>query len=141
MQRAVAERVFHHPIDKVFARFAEHDRWGEWTGFGPVHLTREGTPERNGVGAVRAFARAPGLREEVTLFQPPNRMEYRIVRGGGPIADHHGVVTFEADGAITRVHWEVTFRSRIPGTGRLIERAISKLFATILQALGRDLER
>jgi hypothetical protein len=36
-----------------------------------------------------------GLQEEVLTFEPPHRMTYAIVRGGGPIADHRGDVAFE----------------------------------------------
>jgi hypothetical protein len=140
MHRAIAERAFHHPIDQVFARYTDHARWGEWSGFGRVRLVREGSPDRNGVGAVRAFAAAPGLHEEVTLFEPPCRMEYRIARGGFPVVNHRGVVSFEPDGAITRVRWEVTFDSRIPGTGGFMARALGRLFKKILERLDRSLD-
>ena len=140
MPRTSAERVFDHPVERVFARYCDHVGWSEWAGVGPVRLTREG--DSRGVGAVRAFDRAPGLLEEVTAIDGPNRMEYRIARGGFPVTDHHGTVTFTPEGTSrTRVHWEVTFRSHIPLTGAVIARTLGVLFAVVLRALARDLDR
>ncbi len=141
MHRALAERVFHHPIERVFARYSDHESWGQWAGLGDVRLAREGQPERNGVGAVRAFQRMPGLREEITAFESPRRMEYRIARGGFPVTDHRGAVELTSEGDRTRVRWEATFRSRIPLTGGLMARVVGLLFSRILLALERDLDR
>jgi len=106
-----------------------------------VWLAAEGTHERNGVGCVRAFSLAPGLREQVIRFEPPQRMEYRVIAGAFPLADHHGEVVFEPDGAGTRVIWRVTFRSRIPLTGGLIRRGLTILFNRVLANLATDLAR
>src|SRR5690349_4997767 len=113
----VVERFIDHPIEEVFRRYTDHEGWSRWAGFGKVRLVREGRPDRNGVGSVRAFQAAPGLREEVTLFEPPKRMEYRVVRGPVPMRDHLGEVTFEPEGQGTRVVWRVSFRVSVPGLG------------------------
>lgn len=141
MQHVEVSRSFPQPIEVVFRRYTDHTSWGEWTGLGPVWLASEGSGERDGVGCVRAFSRAPGLREQVIVFEPPRRMEYRVVAGAFPLADHHGVVEFEPDGAGTRVLWRVDFRSRIPLTGGLVRRGLTLLFDRILANLARDLER
>jgi uncharacterized protein YndB with AHSA1/START domain len=135
------QRSFHHPIEKVWARYTDHVGWSDWAGVGAVRLEREGTPERNGKGSVRAFAASPGLREEVTCFEPPQRMEYRITRGALPITDHHGEVLFSPEGQGTRVTWRVSFRSRVPGLGWVLERALTVLFRRMLAGLARDLDK
>jgi uncharacterized protein YndB with AHSA1/START domain len=134
------ERVFDHPIDEVFRRYTDHAGWSRWAGMGRVSLVREGSPDRNGVGAVRAFSTAPGLHEEVTRFEPPERMEYRIAKGGFPLGDHRGEVRFTPEGKGTRVNWQASFRSRIPGLGWALERGIELVFRKILAGLARDLD-
>jgi len=141
MNQVEVVRVFSHPLERVFRRYTDHVGWSEWSGFGRVSLVKEGSPERDGVGAVRAFASAPGLREEVTLFEPNARMEYRIVQGGFPLTDHHGEVVFTQQGAATRVTWRVSFASKIPGIGAVMEVALIALFRRVLTQLGKDLDR
>ncbi len=141
MRRAETERLFDHPVQEVFRRYTDHVGWSRWAGMGPVILVREGSPDRNGVGAVRAFRAAPGLHEEVTKFEPPHCLEYRIAQGGFPIADHRGEVHFDEQGTGTRVHWEATFRSRVPGLGWAMERGIEVVFERILAGLARELDK
>ena len=139
------QHVFPHPIDRVFRRYTDHEGWSDWAGTGRVRLVREGAPDRNGVGAVRAFAFPPNLREEVTVFEPPaagggsGRMEYRIIQGGGPLVDHLGEVTFTSQGESTLIVWQISFRSPIPGAGWPLEAALGALFRRMLGGLARDL--
>ncbi len=140
MQRIEIERVFEHPIEVVFRRYTDHEGWSSFAGFGRVRLVREGSPERDGVGAVRAFSAAPGLREEVTAFEAPERMEYRVVAGGFPLADHRAEVRFSPEGRGTRVTWRVSFRSRVPGLGWVLSRGIEAALRRVLAKLARDLD-
>jgi uncharacterized protein YndB with AHSA1/START domain len=141
------ERLFPHPVTRVFRRYTDHAGWSDWAGVGRVRLVREGSPDRNGVGSVRAFSAPPSLREEVTVFEPPPagrgsaRMEYRVIQGAFPLADHLGTVTFTPEGEGTRLRWEVSFRSRIPGLGGLIVRGLRVVFDRMLSGLARDLDR
>lgn len=136
----VVERVFDHARDRVFERYADHEGWSRWAGFGKVWLAREGTSDRNGVGSVRAFRITPGLREEVTRFEPPTRMEYRVVAGPVPITGHRGEVLFEPEGRGTRVRWRASFRPLLPGTGWALRRMVELTFRRMLSGLARDLE-
>ncbi len=140
MHQIEVERVFPHPVERVFARYTDHAGWSDWAGFGPVRLVQEGAPDRNGVGSVRAFAVAPGLREEVVVFDPPRRQEYRVTQGAFPLADHHGEVVFTPEGSATRVTWRVRFRSKVPGLGRPLARGIGAIFRRVLRRLARDLD-
>jgi len=141
VQRIEVERLIPHPIERVFRRYTDHAGWSEWAGLGIVRLVREGAPDRNGVGSVRAFALAPGLREEVIVFEPPRRQEYRVTRAAFPLTDHHGEVIFTPEGPGTLVTWRVTFRSKVPGLGWPVERGIAALFRWMLRRLARDLDR
>jgi hypothetical protein len=140
MRHVDVERFFAHPVERVFSRYTDHVGWSDWAGVGRVRLARTGSPDPNGVGAVRTFAHAPGLREEVTRFDPPNRMDYCVVEGPLPMADHHGEVRFAPDGAGTRLTWRVTFRSTLPGLGWAMECGLGLLFRRMLASLARDLD-
>src|SRR5437660_1071994 len=83
------------PRDVVFAVLTEH---AGYTAFTPLHWTleRPGTPDPNGVGAVRAIRparRAPfAIREQVTEYEAPSRFGYRVI-SGAPVRSHVGAVT------------------------------------------------
>ena len=135
------ERLIPHPVEKVFDRYADHAGWSDWAGFGKVYVEREGAPDRNGVGSVRAFALVPRLREEVVGYDRPRRVAYTLIRGGGPLTNHMGEVLFSPEGSATRVTWKVSFRSLIPGLGAPLAWALTRLFRKMLAALDRDLGR
>ncbi len=123
--------------------YTEHARWSEWAGLPGSRLVREGRPDRNGSGAVRAFT---GVREEVLDFEPPKRMTYRVIGGLFPVRDHLGEATFEPDAGGTRVVWRCRFEPRIPGTGGLLRRMVGATFRRALAGLearlaGSDLAR
>lgn len=141
MNEVVVSRVIARPIERVWARYTEHEGWSTWAGLGRVKLVRAGAPERDGVGAVRAFSRSPGLLEEVVAFEPPTLMQYRVTRGPLPLDRHLGEVTLDAVDGGTRVTWRASFRCRLPGLGWAMERGMAALFRRILAALDRELAR
>src|SRR5882672_283157 len=105
------------PPDQVFAIYTDHVGWERWAGVKEVVLRQQGDPPPNGLGAIRVIrARGMAIEEEVTVFEPPTRMAYRLV-AGAPVRDHEASVRFEPDGSGTRVTWSVRFRPVVPGTG------------------------
>lgn len=140
MQEVEVRHHFRAPIDRVWGRYTDHVSWSDWAGLGRVKLARAGVPAPNGVGCVREFAAGGmGLQEEVLSFEPPHRMTYRIARGGWPIADHAGEVTFAPRDGGTDVVWRCRFRSRVPGLGGLLRAGIARVFRGALRGLERDL--
>jgi uncharacterized protein YndB with AHSA1/START domain len=132
MRRVEVERTLAAPPEVVFDRFNDHAGWSDWAGAGKVSLVREGSPDRDGVGCVRAFESAMGLQEEVIEFDPPRRMAYRIARGGFPITRHRGEVRFEPHPDGTRLVWSVDFASRLPFSERAIARFLRMIFGRLL---------
>ena len=140
MQIEVSEHVPAPPA-AVFARYTDHERWPDWAGVKEVVLRQQGHPAPNGLGAIRVI-RASGLaiEEEITAFDPPKRMAYRLV-AGAPVRDHSGEVRFDAEGSGTRVTWTIRFRPLIPGTGWLLRRALERGLRGVLTALAEDAAR
>lgn len=127
------------PPAAVWEVFADHAGWKSWAGFYDSWLEREGAPDRNGAGCVRAFSGAPGLAvyEEVLEFEPPRRMTYRVVRGGLPIRDHLGEVILAPEAGGTRLVWRCRFESKLPGLGPLLRAIVSFVFRRALRGLAR----
>jgi uncharacterized protein YndB with AHSA1/START domain len=134
LQIELAQHVSAPPA-RVFALYTDHVGWEKWAGVKEVVLRQTGDPPPNGLGAIRVI-RASGMaiEEEVTAFEPPTRMAYRLV-AGAPVRDHEGVVRFEPDGVGTRVTWTVRFRPVVPGTGWLLRRILERSLRDVLAKL------
>jgi uncharacterized protein YndB with AHSA1/START domain len=140
MQIEVRQHVAAPPA-RVFALYTDHVGWEKWAGVKEVVLRQKGDPPPNGLGAIRVIrARGMAIEEEVTAFQPPARMAYRLV-AGAPVRDHEGVVTFEPDGGGTRVTWTVRFRPLVPGTGWLLRRVLEGGLRDVLDKLATHAAR
>ncbi len=107
--------------DVVWARLTAHESMAAWwPGLREVTLDPPGTPDRNGLGAVRVM-RSVGtpVREEVVSWDPPRTYSYRV-RNFAPLRDHLGRVTVRpADGGAA-IDWCIEFRPAVPGTGALL---------------------
>lgn len=140
MQHVEVRHHFRAPVERVWGRYTDHASWSTWAGLGRVRVAREGTPAPNGVGCVREFAAGgTGLQEEVLTFEPPHRMTYRVVRGGGLLTDHLGEVLVEPRDGGADVTWRCRFRPRVPGLGGLLRFGIARVFRRALRGLERDL--
>jgi uncharacterized protein YndB with AHSA1/START domain len=129
------------PPDKVFAIYTDHVGWQDWAGVKEVVLRQIGDPPPNGLGAIRVIrARGMAIEEEITAFEPPRRLGYRLV-AGAPVRDHAGEVRFEPDAAGTRVTWTVRFRPLVPGTGWLLRRVLERGLRDVLTALAENASR
>jgi hypothetical protein len=110
------------PRDVVWNVMTDHVRYARWGRSKVVTIERVGSPDPNGVGAIRAFHAGPTrVREEVVEFEPPSWMAYRLV-SGVPVRDYRSEMRLEADGDVTVLSWHSTFVDRIPLTGRLFTR-------------------
>lgn len=129
------KRWIEAPPDDVWAVLTTHTGWTYWAGVGVVTLDRPGRDSPNGVGAIRVV-RAPGLtlREQVTAFEPGERLAYRIL-SGAPTRNHAGEITLEERPHGTVVRWTVEFEPRVPGTGRVLAAGMRLTLSYILGRL------
>ena len=127
------EHTFAKPPERIFAHLAEHENLAELFGARITRL-KDGAQDRNGVGSVRKLKVGPGppFEETVTEFVPPERIVYRITKGG-PLKGHLGVMTFAptADGG-TRFEYDIRVASPIPGLAPLVRASLTR---SITQAL------
>ena len=125
------------PVADVWPLLGEAARWRDWSFLTATGLERAGSPEPDGVGAVRKFTRfGVGSREEVLEWEPPHHLAYRIL-SGFPVRDYRADVTLEAAGDGTRIEWAGSWSPKWPGTGRVLQAVL----VPMMQRFADDLAR
>jgi uncharacterized protein YndB with AHSA1/START domain len=137
VQRIIVDQDFKLPPERVFAYMGEHENLGPMFGAKITRL-RDGTDgTRNGVGSVRQLkvGPAPPFEETVTEVIPNELIRYRITKGS-PLRDHEGSMRFtpNPDGG-THLHYEISFRGRVPGLGALIAPGLRRNIAKGVQTV------
>ncbi|NMT64300.1 SRPBCC family protein [Marinobacter orientalis] len=125
--RIEIDETFDVPRNRVFALFADHERFGQLIG-APVKRIRDSDQaDPNGVGSIRKIGIGPvSLRETVITFEPGLLIEYTIT-SMSPIRNHLGRIRFEdvADGR-TRILYTICFDDIVPYTGKLMSSALDQ---------------
>ena len=137
-QRVHFEQFFAAPRERVFAWFADHEKFGRiWPGRTRRLHESADAREPNGLGSIREV-RTGGMafEETITAFDPPSHIEYRITRGG-PIKNHRGELRFTAVEGGTKLHYTIEFDPKVPLTGGLIA---SVLCTSFHRGIGRAVE-
>jgi uncharacterized protein YndB with AHSA1/START domain len=134
--QSTVTKTVNAPIERVWTVLADHEGMSSWAPGLRASLTTDGTPERNGVGAVRrldAPGPMPAIVEEITGFEPQRRLAYRAL-AGVPLKNYAGEVVLTAQGSGTRIDYTVSADQRLP----VVEQVLVRLIATgLLNALGR----
>jgi uncharacterized protein YndB with AHSA1/START domain len=135
------ERLIDADPDTVFGVLADHRALAEITPLRRVEMTATGSPDPNGVGAVRELHLAgPPVVEEVTRFEPPTRMTYTI-RGGLPVRDHLADVTLVPDGGRTHLTYRIEGSATLPGGDKPLELVLRGAVLAIVRGVQRRAER
>ncbi|UUS56471.1 MULTISPECIES: SRPBCC family protein [unclassified Acinetobacter] len=124
MKSIQVKKEFNAPVKQVFDLLSKHSTYN--VAFAPIQVVRvkdSADPERpDGVGSVRRMGFGPvkPLQEQITLFEPNQRIEYKIIKN--PLVKHHlGVIQFEAiDAARTLVTYTIELQARAPFVSQLI---------------------
>ena len=126
------------PARCVWKRLVDHEAMPDWFPAREVVRRRPGTDDPNGSGAIRVMRLfGLALEEQITAFEPERRLAYRVTEGA-PFTEHRAAVELEPDGDATRVRWSVCLRPRIPGTGWILKRMISRTLRNGLAGLDRS---
>ena len=121
--------------EQVWEVMVDHGRYAKWSFAKRVTIETEGDPAPNGLGAVRVFHAGPiSVREEVTEWEPHQRMSYRLL--SEQLAKNYASdMVLTSNGHTTTLAWSSSLQPRIPGTGGLVKRifhsAVQKFAAGI----------
>jgi len=132
MQTVIVTKTINAPIEVVFDAYTDHERLADLPMVRSARVVTPGTTERNGLGAVREVdGGLIWLREEITAFERPTLMEYRI-RKARPRAKHElGRVELTQVPNGTKITWTTVFDVDLPLVGSLPGPAFALLFRGI----------
>lgn len=135
-------RQLQAPIEGVFDLLADHAGYTRFPGVRSAKLTRVGAADPNGTGAVREIDLGSAwFEEEITDFERPHRLGYKILRSRPPIEHRIGLITLRPTPEGCEVEWVSTFRIRVPVIGPLLTwiavKQMSRGFSSVLKASER----
>ena len=134
-------RTIAAPVEVVFDVLTDHGGYAKLTPLRSSTLEREGSPDPNGVGAIRVFRLAgPPIREEVTAFERPTLLAYKAL-SGVPARSHSGTVRLAADGNRTRLEWDVDSTPKLPLPDGLWVAAVRPVIGQLLRGVVKESER
>jgi uncharacterized protein YndB with AHSA1/START domain len=145
MRTVHVSRSIPAPAEPVFDLLADHGNYKRFRGIRGSELMREGEPSPNGVGAMRKVLIGPlRFEEEITAYERPSRLEYRIVRINSPYEHDGARISLEESGGWTKVEWTSVFR--VPGPlahsqERIWAQALARGFRRVLEDVERTVER
>lgn len=126
---ATATATVAAPASRVWAVLADHEGMANWAPGLKVTLVQHGDFERNGAGARRSIKPAPLLPpivEEITAFEPEQRLGYRGV-SGIPFRNYAGEVALRPAGGGTEIRYTIRADNRLPGVAQALAHGL--LFA------------
>lgn len=104
------------PIDTVWATLTDHVGMAGWAPGITVSLGTPGTPEPNGIGAVRRISTpgpGPDIVEEVVTFEAPHVFGYKAL-SGTPFPGYTGEVRLTPAGTGTRIEYTIGSTASFP---------------------------
>ena len=126
---------------EVWPLLADATTWSDWAGFDETGYQTEGSPDRDGLGAVRRmrFGRLRSL-ERVLAFEPDRHFAYDY-DGTLPLKDYRADVRLTPHEGGTRITWDSEFAGKWPMSGPLLRRQLTKVLQDIANRLARTAEQ
>jgi hypothetical protein len=121
----------------VWQLLADVTTWTDWAQFDEATYERDGDHAPHGLGAVRRLRVGPlSSRERVLRFEPPHRFAYDY-DGTLPLRTYRADVTLTPDGDGTIIHWHSEFTPKIPFTGWLLRRMLTRVLTDLSERLAQ----
>ncbi len=142
MRTIAVRRTLAISPEQAFDVLADHAGYAKFAGIQRAALIRPGAPEPNGVGALRKLSTGPiWFVEEITAFERPRWIEYRIVESPVPIAHERGRITFTPVARGVEVVWTSTFQIALPLIGRIATAVAARPMSVSLASMLRATEK
>jgi uncharacterized protein YndB with AHSA1/START domain len=141
--RAESQVTVAAPPSVVWPLLADIRGWPDWSPNDRVELVREGDPAPDGVGAERLlFTGRITVREEITVFEPGERLGYRLL-SGLPMRDYRADITLTPrdEGRVTDVRWTARWRTQPPVPGFVMRAAMGRVLGRFTAALAERAEK
>lgn len=129
------------PVETVFEVLTDHRGYANITPLRSSTLEREGSPDPNGVGAIRRLALAgPPIREEVTEFERPSLFGYKAL-SGVPAKEHSGTVRLSERSGGTILTWHVDSVPKLRVPDAVYVAALKPVINQLLRGVVKESER
>jgi uncharacterized protein YndB with AHSA1/START domain len=123
------------PIETVWDKLSDHVGMSQWGPGITVTMDKLGTPDPNGVGAVRRIASpgpAPDIVEEVVRFEAPHVLGYRAL-SGIPFPGYVGEVRLTEAVPGTQISYTISSIASFP----LVKAPLAVVCQVLLRLLAR----
>ena len=122
MKTISGEATASAPPAAVWRHLADVGEWTKWGSWSKSGVEGGGSQQ---LGAVRTLTRWPfNLREEITVWEPEKRMDYKLLSGMN-VKGYNASVTLEPTGdGGTLVRWSSRYDKADPVTAMLLKMAI-----------------
>jgi uncharacterized protein YndB with AHSA1/START domain len=128
------------PPEIVWDVMTDHVRYAKWGSAKTVTIERPGLPSPNGLGAIRCFHAGPmKVREEVTTWEPPTLMAYRL-NTKFLTKDYTSDMRLREDDGATVLEWSSTFVPMVPGTSAIVRRIYERAVSTFAAGIKAEAE-
>ena len=109
--------------------------WPTWSPLDSFELAQQADDEPEGVGAIRVFRTGRVTStERVAELVPDKRFSYELVSGLA-IRDYRADVDLFTDDGVTTIHWHSSFQPKVPGSGWLYQRTLSRFIERCARGL------
>jgi hypothetical protein len=123
------------PIDSVWDKLTNHVGMSSWGPGITVTMDKPGTPDPNGVGAVRRISSpgpGPDIVEEVVTFEAPNLFGYKAL-SGTPFPGYAGEVRLSPAGSGTHISYTISSTASFP----LVKAPLAAICLVLLRLVAR----
>jgi hypothetical protein len=123
------------PIETVWDKLSNHIGMSSWGPGISVTMDKAGSPDPNGVGAIRRIASpgpGPDIVEEVVTFEAPNLFGYKAL-SGTPFPGYAGEVRLTPAGSGTHINYTVSSTASFP----LVKAPLAVICQVLLRLLAR----
>ena len=130
------------PRDVVWGLISIQENWSRWAPAREVVLDPPGSPEPNGVGAVRhmrAVGRI-GAREEIIAYDPPSYLAYRLLVSF-PVRNYTAHMRLAEAGKATALEWSAEWDDPLGFAEGAVTRVMRRIVQKMAAAIKADAEQ
>lgn len=119
--------------ETVWRLLGDSSTWPSWTPIESFDLERPGGTE--GLGEIRVFKTGRiRIREEIVERDKPRRLSYTLLSGLA-VRDYRADIDLTPGAAGTDIRWHTTFVAKVPGTGWLYRKALTRATRQFVEGL------
>lgn len=119
--------------DQVWRLLGDSITWPSWTPIEQAEIVDRGRAD--GLGEIRTFRTGrKTVKEEIVERREARRLSYKLLSGLA-VRDYRADIDLTRRGDMTEIRWHTTFKPKVPGSGWLYRRALTKVTQDFVDGL------